>query len=977
MKYPKLLAYSLIIVVIAIFYSVKYLSVSDEVFAEISPDSFVLSVSDYDDIPYYYNVHQRQIESGIPFYTGDDIVIDSIMFLDHSDDANIRVENDANINEDVLIWENGMGWVEWEVEVPEEGMYYIEVEYQSIQENSSSSIFYNLQINGQYPFSEAKSLEFVKYWKDVTVPYDRDLIGNEIRSPQMEIKGWNSSYLTDYGISSTPLLFHLNKGNNKLRFIAINEGMVWGDLTLKAPRSLPDYEEYITLSPDSPPVSSWHTIMEAERYTQKSHPSIQTGSHNEPHVSPDPLGRIVYNTIDGNRWKKPGEFIDWTFEVPETGWYEIDLKYFQRFNGKSNIYRTIEINGQVPFLEMLNYAIPYNNQLEFHTLQNADGESYKFLLQEGENTLRMISDASMMNSALLALRQTTRALYQLEQEIRKITGDYGVNAIDRNRTWDLQLYIPDIDERLAENKDLIELVKDTINGFNQNTTDVTNSLNLGITILDDLLEDIEDIPNKIVKFSELQTQIGSWLDTFSDQGLTLDLIVVRTPDTELNLPVASTLNKIPYTAVNFIRTFFLQYDTRDFNEDALVVWVGRGRDYANLLQEKINQDFTPLTGIAVNVNLMPDPNALTLSNAAGDQPDVALALEQNMAVDYAMREAAVDLTQYENFDEVVARFHPGAMRSFYYNQGVYGLPETQSYYLMFYRNSIFRDLGIEAPDTWDDMHTILPTLQENGMSFFYPARDFVPFFYQHGTGLYSEDGLSPAFDNEESYQAFTLWTELFSRYGIPKDVPAFFNHFKMGDIPIGVSDFNTYIQLLVAAPEVRGDWGILPLPGIMQDDGEVARWAPNNMTAAIILNKSDKKQEAWQFLDWWTSTETQLHYGIDIESFFGLEYRWNTANMEALVRMPWPSEDIEAIKEQNRWTKNVPFVPGGYFLGREMEFAWNRAVLENVPPKDALDKAFISLSRELIRKQEDLRIDDDYNLSVPVIDKPYEWGSVQ
>src|SRR5690606_19653039 len=106
----------------------------------------------------------------------------------------------------------------------------------------------------------------------------------------------------------------------------------------------------------------------------KSKTGIQTASYSEPHISPDPRGRVVYNVIGGERWAKPGEWVEWEVEVPETGWYTIDLKYLQGFKTNAKTFRTVMIDGAVPFREMLHYALPDNTQFRVHTLQNEDGE---------------------------------------------------------------------------------------------------------------------------------------------------------------------------------------------------------------------------------------------------------------------------------------------------------------------------------------------------------------------------------------------------------------------------------------------------------------------------------------------------------------------------------------------------------------------------------------------------------------------------
>ncbi|MCQ6563344.1 extracellular solute-binding protein [Paenibacillus mendelii] len=979
MKLRKPIVYLILFAFIVTFYVIRSNTGTTEAFPVIPAEAMSIEPADGNDVAYYVETLRSMQEKAVPFYSGQDVEIEVDQFTAASNEANIAVVNDPELKRNTLAWQNGIGWVEWMVDAPQEGLYEIEVLYQAA-EKSSSSVLYDLSIDGHLPFSEAGNIEFTKRWKDKTVPYQKDEIGNEIRSLQEDIPGWVTTRLMNYSLSSEPLRFHLTEGRHTLRFTSLNESMSWGAIRLAAPDRLPSYEEYEAnhSTKAGGTDASWYSRIEAERYGYKSHPAIQTGSHNEPNVSPDPKGRIVYNVIDGNRWKNPGESISWMLEVPDNGWYELDVKYSQRFQGKSNVYRTLYIDGQVPFQEMQHYAFPYNDKLEVFTIGDRGGTPYRFYLEKGRHELLMVVDTSLLYPSWLSLQSIVGDLYTLEQRLRKLTGAYGENSGDVNRTWDMAGSFPDLEKQLTDLRDRLEKTADYLNGLNQNRTDATISLQIGTAILEDLLSDSNQVPNKLAKFSDLQQRIGSWMDAFSKGAMTVDYLIVRAPSAKPEVKEATFLSKIPYTAVNFVRTFYLKYDTQHLSkQDELEIWVGRGRDYVNLLQEMINQSFTPTTGIRVKVNMMPDANALTLSNAGGDQPDVALGLPQDMPVDYAMREAALDLTAFGNFPEVAARFHPGAMRSYTYKQGIYALPETQSFPLLFYRKSVMKSLGLEIPDTWEDVIKIIPALQENGMNVYHNPKDYIGFFYQHGAELYSPDGRRPGFDTEQAYKAFSLWTDLYSKYDLPKEVPAFFQHFKQGDIPMGVADFNTYIQLLVSAPEIRGDWGIAAMPGVKQADGTVARWAANGLTSAMILRKSERKDEAWAFLNWWTSADTQQQYGVNMESFFGVEYRWNTANMQAIGSMPWPSGDMQAIKEQNRWVRNVPFLPGGYFLGREMEFAWNRAVVEMVPPKDSLDRAYTSLEREMHRKQQNLKLPEEQSLAFPSVAEPFDWRGAQ
>ena len=59
-----------------------------------------------------------------------------------------------------------------------------------------------------------------------------------------------------------------------------------------------------------------------------------------------------------------------------------------------------------------------------------------------------------------------------------------------------------------------------------------------------------------------------------------------------------------------------------------------------------------------------------------------------------MRGAVRNLAEHEDFEEVAERFYSSAMVQFTYQDGVYALPETQTFQVMFYRKDIMEELGL-------------------------------------------------------------------------------------------------------------------------------------------------------------------------------------------------------------------------------------------------------------------------------------------
>jgi len=949
-------------------------------------------LSEEQDYGSYFQWIRSASVSSMEEYKGAPAVVRAEEFSAVSPDADILIRYDKDMNANVVEWGNADGWLEWNVNVPQDGLYELIIPYAPL-EGSFTEMVRGIQIDGSYPFAEAEHISFDRLWQDSTYPYERNSIQNEIRPVLSEILEWRTKPIADYSVSSEPLRWLFTEGPHKIRLVGVREPIALHSIILSPVEHPPSYVEYAANIPPGTGLEPWHSIFEAERYAYKSSSSIRTISLSEPYVSPDPEGRIVYNAIGGSYWRKPGERIAWDIEVPQDGYYAIDLKYFQGYNGNANVYRTIMIDGKVPFKEMYRYRFPPNSEMVIQPLSGADGEPYLFYLTAGVHRLEMIADNSAIRPVILALQRVNERLTEIERTVRVISGNFGYGGVvntDEARVWEMTKYDPDIQNKLLSIRGDLEKISKYLKGLYQGVTDATTALDGAVSRVDDMLEDVNNLPNNVSVFNEIKSSLNAWTDSIETQPMHLDYLIVRTPDAKPDVKLPGAWDRAKYTAANFVRSFFLPYDSIAANDkEVLTIWVQRSRDYLDLMEQVIEQEFTPETGIRVKVHLMPNQTALLMSTAAGEQPDLALGISMEIPVDFAMRGAAQDLTVFEDFHEVADRFHPGMTRSYQYNGNMYALPENVTYNMLFIRKDIFQQLGIEPPDTWEDVLYILPTLQENGMTFFYPEvpilqtpgvagtsfmprqSDFITSYYQHGAEFYSSDGLRPEVASSEGYTAFRQWTEWFTKYDLPKDVPSFFNNFRYGYIPAGIADISTYIQLTVAAPELAGQWEMLPIPGIEQPDGTVERWTSTGVSSAMILEASDQKEEAWKFLKWWTSDDVQSRYARDIESFAGLEFRWHTANTNALQTLPWSDKELAVINEQWRWLKNMPIVPGYYMLPREINFAWNETLLEGTPPREALEGAQSALMREMLRKQEEFGLTPATDLRIELHREPY------
>ncbi len=890
------------------------------------------------------------------------------------DSANLRTAAEwAGRQGDILLWEDGPegGWVEWEFDVDADGLYNLAVEYYPL-EGKRASIQRDLMLDGAYPFVEARRLVFERTWEDAHPP-NVDNQGNDIRPPQQEHPRWRFQIFEDaQGMYREPYLFHLTAGRHRVRLGMIREPMAITRVVLLTPPQVPTYaevrEQYAAAG--YRPVGGVQVVVEAEEAVFKSSPTLTRNYSPNPAANPPAMGSFRLNVFGGWRWKHAGERAMWRFTVPEDGLYVIGIKLWQGNWSRLPVYRDLMIDGQYPFDEMREIAFPYRWEWRVDTLSAPDGEPYLFYLTAGEHTLEMKATVGPPAETVRVVEDVTRAISALARQVILLTGA----EPDPLMEWDMEREVPDLVPRLTALAESLEGEAARLTAIaGGRRPSSANTLLEVASQLRNMAAKPDTVPNRLQQLSETQSMLGYWALELQQGELEVDSIIVSAPDVPMPPGKATAWAKAKLSTYNFLASFRKEYTVvgnvygPEDAEKAVVldVWMARGEEWGKIMKELIEETFTPQSGILVNLHIVPpgslgagDMSVLLLAATAGKAPDVACAVNPNLPVEFAIRSALYPMSQFDDYDEVVTRFRPGALIPYQYRGEVYGLPETQNFSMLFYRTDILDSLGLEPPETWDELYDMMWILQQNGFNFYYPPGPdgLTPFLFQHGGDYYTSDGLRSALDSPEALAAFKEWTGLYTNYRIPKYAD-FFNRFKTGEIPIGVADYWTYVLLSTAARELIGRWAMAPMPGTRLPDGTIDRSTGGSGDAVVIFSQSEHPQEAWKFVKWWTDAETQVRYGIELEALLGVEARWNTANVEALHRMAWPQRDIEAIGEQWQWFRERPVVLGGYFTARHVDNAWNRVVLQGANPRESLEVAVRDINRELRKKQEEFNVE--------------------
>ncbi|MBE0701184.1 MAG: extracellular solute-binding protein [Acholeplasmataceae bacterium] len=864
------------------------------------------------------------------------------------------------------------------IEVAETGLYILGFDYYSLVD-TIRPIGISVEINDVIQYYEASQITLDTFWESSDI-IASDRYGNDIVPKSVQKHAWNHAFLSDTtGLYPLPMTFKLEAGVNQIKLNKTYGDMLLGDVTIKNQLEFMSYDSYLNENNHQEMATNQILKIEAEDIQLKNSPSIRAGTNRYPSVMPFALMESRLNVLDGTTYKSGKQFVEYEIEVPTAGFYHVTLKVFQSTNANTIAFRNIYINGEIPFEEAMHLPFPYNKQWQNVTLTSRDGEILAFYLNQGINTLRLEVDVSLYQTLHEVVTTTMAQINELALDIKKITG----NNLDENRDWDITEYLPNLISDINQYAANIRYVYDVWIGIQGTTraSEVSSALKLAYERLELLSKEPDEIPKKMNVLStgsgSVLAHLGNALPIMIQSPMTVDTIYVHGEDVDLPRANANFFYRIWVSVQRFFLSFFSDQYNDKISEDELEIWVNRSRQYVDMMQQMADSEYTPLTGQQVRISIMPNEDKLILANSSGNQPDLAMGVSAWRPYEFAVRDALLDLRSFDNFYDVADRFSEGSFLQLIYQDGIYALPETQNFQLLFYRKDIFNNLNIPVPDTWQDVLSILPELQRFGMNFYIPLastsgfKSFdatMPIINQFQGRIYSDDAMSTAFDDPKTIAAVRFMTELFTLYSLPLEVGSFYNSFRYGTLPIGIGDFAMYVQLLHAAPEISGLWDIALIPGTKDPETNVVnRSFVGAATTAMIFKKGNKQTEAWEFLSWWTKSETQVLYAETLITTMGAEYMWNTANIEAFELLTWDERHKYVILEQWNWVSDVPKIPGSYMVERELSNIWNKVVYDGINVRTAIEDSAIIANKEIIRKMLEFGYIDNNNNTI----RPY------
>lgn len=872
------------------------------------------------------------------------------------------------------------GWIRWNFKVGKSGFYNLKLGYIPIP-GTTSDIQRKIAIDGEIPYEALSQVVISRYWTDSGIQVKN---GNEIRPESLEVYGQREWFVEDYQRrNNAPLIFYLEAGSHTISFEVVKEPLEFTSLVFCAQPSIPSYKEAIGELKNRYAVYSGEILKgQAEREEGITVDIVKSSSainiqknYSDSCLEPYHPYHILYNTIGASDWSKPGDSISWVVEVEQEGLYELTLKGRQNRKRGVTSYRRLYVNGVVPYEEMSSLGFSFQSGMNNYTLADENGEPYLFHLNAGRNTITFENVMGPMGGIITRVEESMSELNRLYLEVVQLTGQAPSKFID----YEIVKNIPGFAESMEEQGKILHEIVDEIVAITGEKGENTTLLEKMAMQTEGLAADPESVTEELGQLKGNISALGTWLVNVADMPLEVDYLVLSAPGAKLPDAQDSFFAGVKNGTVRFFSTFFVknsQISEEEGGSDSIKVWLASyGREQAQMIQNMIEETFTPQTDISVNLQLIPVDVVLRAA-LAGNGPDVVIGLSQATMQDFAMREAVLDLSKMEGFEEATSRFCKSTLDSSSFQGGTYGIPEQATFMMLFTRDDILSELGLKAPATWTELLKMIPELQKNNYNLYIPnvqqtensligtSIDYNMHLYQsmvmqNGGDVYRGDGndygIESGLDSDEAMEAFKDYTDFYVSYGLDVQMD-FANRFRTGEVPVGIINYTLFNALEIFAPEIKGRWSFHPIPGVEQADGSVDNTFVVDTVQSVIMSANKNTEDSWEFVKWWTSTEAQLSFANALESLMGTSARYAAADPEVLKQLPWSNAELLSLLGQFEHTAGLPAAPGNYMTTRMVQYAFNDTVSDNANPRETLYLNIKDINEELTRKRKELHL---------------------
>jgi ABC-type glycerol-3-phosphate transport system substrate-binding protein len=870
----------------------------------------------------------------------------------------------ADDSESAVSFDSGSGSVSYQIEVSEPAVYNMSLAYTTME--GLGDIELGILIDGAFPFKESSSLKLKRNYSNGGKKRT-DAYGNEISPEQTEVTGdYETTLSVNY--NGENMLLYLAAGVHQISIQSKSTDFALREIKLGVPESMVSYAEYLQQNGEADVYDKNPIYIEGEAAVYKSQNNLIPLSDNSSvDVYPHDAVTSRLNYIGGRNWDLPGESITWEIPVDKAGYYQLGINYRQRYTLNTVFYRELRIDGRVPFAEVSAIPFEYARGWTYRVLADDNDEPYLFYLDGGVHFITLTVTQGPVASVMNELEELSYNLASFYRSMVVITGD----SPDLNRDYNLFQQIPDFLGKLESYQSKLESIAKQLESVNRTKgAYAISTVNNMMNVIEKMTNNKYSAHRYIKRYYSCYASLSAMQLEMSRMPLDIDALSFS-GDGEFRHN--GIIAKIVFSFRRFISAFYDDYSRKTANADSsdreqITVWVNWGRDQVQVLQYLTQSNFSVKHDINVEIKLT---NATLLQAIlSGNGPDCALQVSRSEPINLAIREGVYNLTNFDDYEQVLENFQGDASAPYWYerdgSRGLYALPDTQNFYMMFIRTDIFNELGLKIPTTWEEFDRVSDMLLRQNMQVGLPYVQitemtqvnrgagalsiFPTLLLQKGGSLYNEDLTKTMLLSDVSIEAFEDWVNYYVKRSFPLTYD-FFSRFRLGLMPMAIQSYSMYATIKAAATEIDGYWGMYPVPGTVDKNGNVSNTVTGGGTGCLILNQSENKKAAWEYLKWWVSEDVQYQYCRDIETQLGASARVTTANVNALSRLEWDRDNLKSLMEQWKNVTELAEVPGGYYVSRVLDQAFWNSVNAGENAKDSLLEWAEVADAEIARKR--------------------------
>ena len=307
--------------------------------------------------------------------------------------------------------------------------------------------------------------------------------------------------------------------------------------------------------------------------------------------------------------------------------------------------------------------------------------------------------------------------------------------------------------------------------------------------------------------------------------------------------------------------------------EALEVWVRDGNFYEAITTAA--KGFTEKTGINVNVvepSDMSDDLAMALSS--GNAPDI-VSIDCVLVPYYASIGALADVTSEFEALSFKEAFSGGLLDLASYEDKQYAVPFAPDLSVLLYNKDMFIAAGLDPekpPTTWEELIDYAKKLTtDDTYGYVFAGGDaggmmftFGPYVWSNGGDFTNAEGTESTLDSKEVQGAVQLIVDMVYEHHVTPTSIASYDWTTAGDAFKSQNAAMIVLGSHAVGDIVNGEWefeagcALVPSP----DGINYASFSGGDSIA--ILESSDKKEDAWKFVEFCLSEEVQVEGLIPI-----------------------------------------------------------------------------------------------------------------